>query len=104
MAGDEIVAEWLGDVYSHRYSLSTSTVTRFSANSLRYRTVHIYNFDAAQNAMIGQYNSNITTFGNNAITLASGNSIKLNFVDLYKLAHLAPGGALYLHLLEINKY
>ena len=104
MAGDEIVAEWLGDVYSRTVSLSTTVVTRFNATSLRYRTFHIYNDHPSEYADIGQYFSNTGAFHTNSIFLGPGDSIKLNFVDLYELAHFAPNNALNLQVLGINKY
>jgi hypothetical protein len=58
MAGDQIVADWLGDVYSNNVQAVTAP-TRFSATSLRYRSVHIYNTDIAASVYIGQFFASI---------------------------------------------
>lgn len=103
MAGDEIVADWLGDINSF-YINATTSVTRISGTSLRYRSADIFNSTGTIAIYIGWYNSNITTFTNFSIVLKGGESIKLEYVDLYDLGCYCATGTVKLKFLCLNEY
>jgi hypothetical protein len=103
MAGDEIVADWLGDVYSNNVQ-AVNTPTRFSATSLRYRSVHIYNTDAAASVYIGQFFAAGATFDAKALVVGPKETIQFKFIDLYELGHGGIAGDVWLRVLGLNKY
>ena len=103
MAGDEIVADWLGDVTSFRVETS-AIVTRFQATSKRFRNVHIHVADAVDCGYVGMYHSTYATFKNGAIWVGSLDTIKFEYIDLYELAYAWDGAAVYLKVLGINEY
>lgn len=104
MGGDEIVADWLGDINSF-YVTTSSTVTRFSGTALRYRNVHIFNPSSSNAAWIGWYNSNATTFMNFALINDTKEYLKFEYIDLYELAfYYYASTATVLKVLCINKY
>ena len=102
MAGDEIVADWLGDINSF-YINSNTTVVRISATSLRYRTVQIYNLSSSRVIHLGWYNSNSTTFTNYSMKLGHESHIKFEFIDLYNLGCYSTGAA-SVRFLCLNEY
>jgi hypothetical protein len=103
MAGDPIVADWLGDVYSNNVQ-AIATPTRFSATSLRYRSVHIYNTDNAASVYIGQFFAATATFDGKALIVGPKETILFKFVDLYELGHDGIAGNVLLRVLGLNKY
>jgi hypothetical protein len=103
MAGDEIVADWLGDVYSNNVQ-AVNTPTRFSATSLRYRSVHIYNSDNAASVYIGQYFSTSLAFDGKALIVAPKETILFKFIDLYELGHDGITTDVNLRVLGLNNY
>ena len=103
MGGDEIVADWLGDVYSNSV-LAINTPTRFSATSLRYRSVHVYNGDATASVYIGQYFATGATFDSKALVVGPKETILFKFIDLYELGHGGITGDVPLRVLGLNKY
>jgi hypothetical protein len=103
MAGDEIVADWLGDVYSNNVQ-AINTPTRFSAASLRYRSVHIYNTDNGASAYIGQFFAASATFDSKALVVGPKETILFKFVDLYELGHGGIVANVWLRVLGLNKY
>jgi hypothetical protein len=105
MAGDEIVADWLGETYSQSYTTSSTTVNKFyNTCSRRYRGFHIYNPDAANSICIGQYYPFLATFLSKAIYLRPLQNIKLEFVDLYTLGYVDPGANVTFKVLGTNEY
>jgi hypothetical protein len=103
MAGDEIVADWLGDVYSNNVQ-AVGTPTRFPATSLRYRSVHIYNSDAAASVYIGQFFATSAAFDPKALVIAPKETILFKFIDLYELGYGGITADLWLRVLGLNKY
>jgi hypothetical protein len=103
MAGDQIVADWLGDVYSNNVQAVTAP-TRFSATSLRYRSVHIYNTDIAASVYIGQFFAASATFDSKALVVGPKETILFKFVDLYELGHGGITADVWLRVLGLNKY
>ena len=104
MGGDEIVADWLGDINSF-YVTTSGTVTRFSGASLRYRDVHIYNSHNANSAWIGWYNGNASTFMDFGVVIGPKEYLKFDFIDLHELGFYRYGGnSAILKLLCINEY
>ena len=103
MAGDEITADWLGDVYTNKV-LTETGVVRFSSTSLRLKNVRILNMDGSDYAYIGKYNSSSSTFSTNAFFLAPTDNIKFEFVDLYELGYRKYINAINLHILGTNEY
>lgn len=104
MGGDEIVGEWLGDIYANDVT-TTSVVQRFSASSLRLRNVKIWNSHATHTAYIGKYYSSVVTFADRAHIIEGHKTMELEFIDLYELGFkYAAGGFLDLHLIGINEY
>jgi hypothetical protein len=104
MGGDEIVADWLGDVYSQWHTTSNVTVNRFNATSKRFRSFRIYNTHNVNGAYIGQYDSALSTFGNRATYLHPFETMKLEFVDIYNLGYLDSGSHVVLDVLGLNEY
>jgi hypothetical protein len=104
MGGDEIVADWLGNVYSQWQTTSNVTVNRFYATSKRFRSFHIYNTHNVNGAYIGQYDPALSTFGNRAIYLHAFQTMKLEFVDIHELGYLDSGSHVVLMVLGLNEY
>jgi hypothetical protein len=104
MGGDEITADWLGDINSF-YITTSATVTRFSGAALRYRDVHINNPSASNSAWIGWYNSNATTFMDWAVVINPEAYLKFKYIDLHELGFYRYGGTnTVLKVLCINEY
>jgi hypothetical protein len=103
MAGDEIVADWLGDVYTNKV-LTEASVVRFSGTSLRLRNVRILNMSGSDYAYVGKYNSSSATFATNAFFLSPTDHINFEFVDLYELGYRKYINAVSLHILGTNTY
>lgn len=103
MAGDEIVADWLGDTYITRIQV-VNTVTCFSASSKRFRSLYIYNDDGAKNCYVGQYNGSIATFIQYAHILEPQKSVRYEFIDLHELGCYHGTNVFYLKVLGINEY
>jgi hypothetical protein len=104
MAGDEIVAEWLGDIYSLTVAV-TATPTRFSAVSKRFKSVKIFNPHVANYFFVGQYFPTIAEFETKAIVLFATKTIEFEFIDIYNLAHGdSLGAAGNATLIGINEY
>jgi hypothetical protein len=102
MAGDEIVADWLGDVYASVIT-TTATAQRLNATSLRFRDVHIYNVSSTISGWLGKYLS--SNFVDYARLIVPRESISLKFVDLYELGCLSFGaGSCQFRILGINNY
>lgn len=105
MAGDEITAEWLGDVFSESVTTSAS-VQRFYATSLRLRNVKIYNYHPTEPIYIGKYNSSSATFSNYATLIHGYETMSFPFIDLYELGfRMFTGGTVHtLRVLGTNIY
>jgi hypothetical protein len=104
MAGDEIVAEWLGDVYSLAVIVTTSP-TRFSAVSKRFKSVKIFNPHASNYFFVGQYFPTIAEFETKGIAIFATKTIEFEFIDIYNLAHGdSLGMAGNATLIGINEY
>ena len=103
MGGDEIVAEWLGDVYSNSIT-ATDTPQRFNATSLRFKTIKIAGYTADQRSWIGKYNSNAATFEANALYLMPLVILTLENIDLYELGCTRVGTNVDIRVLGINEY
>ena len=105
MAGDEIVAEWLGDVYSKNHTTSSVTVNKFySTSSRRFKCFHIYNPHNSYGVYIGQYYSLLSAFTARAVYLRGYQNMKLEFVDINTLAYADAGANVTLKVLGINEY
>lgn len=98
MTGDEIVAEFAGEVYSARIT-TTSAVQRFSATSLRLKHVYIKEFIGSYSSYIGLYNADRTTFLASAFPLDPYGAITLQSVDLYNLGHAWSSAAAHYGLI-----
>ena len=83
MVGDEIVAEFSGEVYGTVLE-TTSAVQRFSDTSVRLRFVYIREY-AGENSYIGKYISDRTTFINNTYVLSGTSYRTFKYIDLYNL-------------------
>jgi hypothetical protein len=105
MAGDEITADWLGDVYS-AYVTTSATVQRFNASTLRFRDVKIYNYHPAEAIYIGKYNSSAATFSNYALLIVGYETMDFKYVDLYELGfRMFTGGTVHtLRVFGSNEY
>jgi hypothetical protein len=103
MAGDEIVADWLGDVYSNKVATAAG-VLRFSSTSLRLRNVRILNMHGSGYAYVGKYNSSSSIFSTNAFFLSPTDHINFEFVDLYELGYRQYTASIDLHVLGTNQY
>lgn len=103
MAGDEIVADWLGNVTSSRV-LANTTVQRFCGGTLRYRTVTFINNDHTEGVYVGKYYSTTAEFGSKAIVLYPKTNIKFEFLDLYEMAFMQYINTNYITWLGINRY
>jgi hypothetical protein len=104
MAGDEIVADWLGDVYSYKVATAAG-VLRFSNTSLRFKNVRITNMHGSGYAYIGEYNSSSSTFSTQkAFFLSPTDHINFEFVDLYELGYRQYTASIDLHVLGTNQY
>jgi hypothetical protein len=105
MAGDEIIADWLGDSYSQSYTTSSTVVNKFyNTCSRRFRGFHIYNPHNSYGIYIGQYYPLFATFIGKAIYLRALQNIKLEFVDLYTLGYADAGAHVTLKVLGTNEY
>lgn len=104
MAGDEIVANWLGEIYSLTVAVTT-TPTRFSAVSKRFKSVKIFNPHVANYFFVGKYYPTIAEFETKGIVLFATKTIEFDFVDIYNLAHGdSLGMAGNATLIGINEY
>jgi hypothetical protein len=104
MGGDEIIADWLGDVYSLTAVVTTSPV-RFSAVSKRFKSVKIFNPHPTNYFFVGQYFPTIAEFETKGIVLFATKIIEFEFIDINNLAHGDNlGMAGNVTLLGINEY
>ena len=103
MAGDEIVAEWLGNVYS-KMMITTGTPQRLHGSSLRFRNVSIFNIqNSPATCWIGEYLA--AGFSNRAQYLGAKQFMRFEFVDLYALGCQTSGSpASQLRILGTNNY
>lgn len=105
MGGDEIIADWLGDVYSKNHLTNSVTVNRFySTSSRRFKCFHIYNPHGTYGVYIGQYYPILATFTSRAIYLRPYQNMKLEFVDIHDLGYADAGANVTLKVLGINEY
>ena len=104
MAGDEIVADWLGDIYGDREETSATVKRFYVTSSRRFRSVDIFNEDATHYAYIGKYYSLASQFATNAGFILPLTHLKFEFVDLHELGHLIVGTSVYLKVLGLNEY
>jgi hypothetical protein len=103
MAGDEIVADWLGDVWSDRVE-TVATVQRFSAASKRFKNVDIFNEDATYYGYIGKYVDSVLAFSRDAMFILALGHLKFEFIDLYELGYLKVGTSVFLKVTGTNEY
>ena len=103
MGGDEIVADWLGDVYSNSVT-AVDAPQRFSAISLRFKTVKIVPYTADQRTWIGKYNSNTATFEAKALYIMPLEILTLANIDLYELGCTRVAADVDIRVLGINEY
>ena len=92
MVGDEITAEFSGDVFNKRISMTTDAVYRFSDTSLRLKYLYISTI-TYEAWYIGKYNADRATFIASAPLLDAGIEFHLQWVDLYNLGCTRPTGA-----------
>lgn len=105
MAGDEIVANWLGDVYSDNF-LTATVPQRLHTTSLRFKNVSLQNYHASYSAWIGKYNSNTAAFIADAFYMRNFEEFFYEFVDLYELGASSVGAGQHssIKILGINEY
>lgn len=103
MAGDEIVAEWLGNVYAATYNTSTSPL-RFNATSKRFRTLKIFCNSSSYRVYIGKFYANSATFVSYAFSLGPYETIKFEYIDLYELGYKIQASPVSIKVLGINEY
>ena len=103
MGGDEIVAEWLGSVYTTRIT-TTGSVQRLEDVSLRFKSVRVYNATMGGTAAIGKYLS--SGFTNFSQVLGYRGNMYFEYVDLYELGCQTDPGSpdTQLRILGINNY
>ena len=103
MAGDEIVADWLGNVFSDVITTTTAP-QRFKTSSLRFRTVILYVLHGTYHAYVGKYHPTTSVFIAGAILAKASEHLKLQFVDLHELGCSTYGGDVSIRILGINEY
>ena len=103
MAGDEIDAEWLGDIWSDRVTTST-TPTKFSSTIARFRDVVVCNNNASNYAYVGKYYGSDTEFIAKACIIWEKCHLKFQFIDINQLAFRSCSGAQYLSIICVNQY
>lgn len=103
MAGDEIVAEWLGDMYSNNYT-STTAPQRFSATSLRFKNVSVFNYHASNTLYVGKFYTTQAEFQLKSPFLTAFETKEYEFVDLYELGFANGTGVTVAKLTGINEY
>ena len=85
MGGDDIVADWKGDVYSDKITVAGSH-SRFADTTIRMHSFRIKN-EGGYSVCIGQYYSSGSTFNNNAFLIAPGEDIEIKNVNLWYLGY-----------------
>ena len=104
MAGDEITAEWLGDLYAIRVTITTAPL-RFSATSRRFRSVKVFNAHPSDGIFIGKFYATSAEFEYNALTLLPLTTMEFKYIDIYNLGYCdSAGGGSLAKLLGINQY
>jgi hypothetical protein len=86
MAGDEIVAEFAGEVYG-KHITTTEAVQRFSETSVRLKCLVIEMGLGTSTFYVGPYNSNRTVFLTTTFKLVASKMLTLHYVDLYNLGN-----------------
>jgi hypothetical protein len=86
MVGDEVVAEFAGEVFSNHVS-TTEAVQRFHPSSLRLKYLTIEETVGIHKSYIGLYNPNRALFIAKAYILPPSGVLILHYVDLYNLGH-----------------
>jgi hypothetical protein len=94
MTGDEVVAEFAGEVFTKRIA-TTEAVQRFHPSSLRLKYLKIEESVGTYKSYIGLYNANRPLFIANAYILPPSGVLILHYVDLYNLGHAWYTAAAY---------
>lgn len=103
MGGDEITAEWLGNLYGNR--IQTSNIPqRFFATSKRFRTLILANNSTSSYVRVGKYTSSTSVFTNYSIVMFPSTMMKLEYVDLYELGCIESTPGAYIQIFGINEY
>ena len=85
MGGDDIVADWKGDVYSNRIATSGGH-SRFADTTIRMQSFRIKNV-GGYSVYIGQYYSSTSIFNSHAFLIAPGEDIEIKNVNLWYLGY-----------------
>jgi hypothetical protein len=103
MAGDEVVADWLGDVWSDVITTTTAP-QRFKSVSLRFRTVRLFVMHGTYHVYIGKYHPTTSVFIAGAVLAKAYESTKLEYVDLHELGCSTYAADVSVRILGINEY
>ena len=105
MGGEEILAEWSGDLESG-YITTTATAQRFCASSQRYKLLKFYHESSAHYSYLGKYYVTAAEFENKAFAMWPLVYLKFEYADLYEFAaKMAFGsGAVKVKWIGINRY
>jgi hypothetical protein len=103
MAGDEIVAEWLGDVFSTNMQIQ-STPTRFWNVSKRFKTFRIWNPQPACSVYVGKYHSVSGTFNANAFVIGPDGIMEFTYIDIHEIAYNYYNCHQFIRVIGINEY
>lgn len=105
MAGDEIVADWLGDTLSGYVNpLPNNSVYRISPTPLRVKSVHLYSGNSNDPVYAGKYYSALNTCRSFAFQLQTYRVQKFEFVDLSELGFTCYVGSAIFKWIAINRY
>lgn len=99
MAGDEIVANYRGVVYSERVTTIYNEVHRFRSSSARLTLLALRNSSSTRSALIGSYQTSVSSFTAHSYTLKPDCTLYLKHVDIYTMGYLYIAGEAILELI-----
>jgi hypothetical protein len=103
MGGDEIVAEWLGDLSIGKVVTST-TVQRFCDSSARFKTIKFNNYTTDKYTYLGKYNADSGAFVAYAFLMGPFAIVTFEYADLYEFGCVQSTGSATLKWLGVNKF
>lgn len=104
MGGDEIVAEWLGDMDA-QLVYTAIPATRFSSTHYRCKNIIVVNNHTSAYCYIGKYYTNDNEFLQKAIIIWPKSILKFEYLDLYELGYRTYSTThMYISLICMNHY